>query len=174
MSLEASSAMLSYGSRPRGRNTSLTPSSPRICRRSCATSGTALCLAQRCHCLSYRILSQYRRYICIHFTSWRPPSSGSIHQRWPPYFVSSAVRPGKRRGIRPRLTSRLTGKKRNVEKNRLEPTEYRLDQLLLGSILFTIAIFLFPTVLAYYLVFASVCASDRILTQADAIRSVAS
>jgi phosphatidylinositol glycan class Q protein len=43
-----------------------------------------------------------------------------------------------------------------VLRNRVEPTEYDLDQLLLGSILFTLVAFLFPTVLAYYLVFAAV------------------
>jgi N-acetylglucosaminyl transferase component (Gpi1) len=43
-----------------------------------------------------------------------------------------------------------------VLRNRVEPTDYDLDQLLLGSILFTLAAFLFPTVLAYYLVFAAV------------------
>lgn len=48
------------------------------------------------------------------------------------------------------------GKKRNPAKDRTEPSEYPLDQLLLGAILFTLAAFLFPTVLAYYLVFAAV------------------
>lgn len=33
---------------------------------------------------------------------------------------------------------------------------YEVDQLLLGTILFTLAAFLFPTVLAYYLAFAAV------------------
>ncbi|GAA94188.1 uncharacterized protein L969DRAFT_93569 [Mixia osmundae IAM 14324] len=47
------------------------------------------------------------------------------------------------------------GKKLNVLRNRIEPAEYDLDQLLLGTILFTLAAFLFPTVLAFYLVFAS-------------------
>jgi len=50
------------------------------------------------------------------------------------------------------------GKKRNVLRDRVEPSDYSLDQLLVGSLLFTLAVFLFPTVLAYYLVFAAVSA----------------
>lgn len=48
------------------------------------------------------------------------------------------------------------GKKFNVLRNRVEPAAYEVDQLLLGTILFTLAAFLFPTVLAYYLAFAAV------------------
>lgn len=38
----------------------------------------------------------------------------------------------------------------------MEPAVYEVDQLLLGTILFTLAAFLFPTVLFYYLTFAAV------------------
>lgn len=48
------------------------------------------------------------------------------------------------------------GKKRNIIRNRVEPSTYTLDQLLIGAILFTLAAFLLPTVLAFYLVFAAV------------------
>ncbi|KAH8919662.1 Gpi1-domain-containing protein [Atractiella rhizophila] len=47
------------------------------------------------------------------------------------------------------------GKKYNVIRKRVEPADYTLDELLLGTILFTFAAFIFPTVLAYYLVFAT-------------------
>ncbi|KAL8281022.1 hypothetical protein RQP46_006701 [Phenoliferia psychrophenolica] len=47
------------------------------------------------------------------------------------------------------------GKKYNVLRHRVEPASYSVDQLLLGTILFTLAAFLFPTVLAYYLAFAA-------------------
>ncbi|ORY41449.1 N-acetylglucosaminyl transferase component-domain-containing protein [Leucosporidium creatinivorum] len=47
------------------------------------------------------------------------------------------------------------GKKFNVLRNRVEPAVYEVDQLLLGTILFTLAAFLFPTVLVYYLAFAA-------------------
>ncbi|KAK4704503.1 phosphatidylinositol N-acetylglucosaminyltransferase subunit Q, partial [Phenoliferia sp. Uapishka_3] len=47
------------------------------------------------------------------------------------------------------------GKKYNVLRHRVEPASYSVDQLLLGTILFTLAAFLFPTVLAYYLTFAA-------------------
>lgn len=44
------------------------------------------------------------------------------------------------------------GRKFNVMKKRNEPATYQLDQLILGTILFTLATFLFPTVLAFYMV----------------------
>lgn len=50
-----------------------------------------------------------------------------------------------------------SGKKRNVLRHRIDSCDYDLDQLLLGTSLFTLLMFLFPTVLSYYLTFASVC-----------------
>lgn len=49
------------------------------------------------------------------------------------------------------------GRKRTVLSPRrpLVPTEYELDQLLLGTILFTLALFLFPTVAVYHYLFAA-------------------
>ncbi|KAL0630811.1 pig-Q [Maublancomyces gigas] len=47
------------------------------------------------------------------------------------------------------------GKKRNVLRNRIDSCDYDLDQLLIGTILFTLLIFLLPTVLVFYLTFAS-------------------
>ncbi|PLW17734.1 hypothetical protein PCANC_09073 [Puccinia coronata f. sp. avenae] len=43
------------------------------------------------------------------------------------------------------------GRKYNVLRNRNEPAMYQLDQLILGTIFFTLAIFLFPTILAFYM-----------------------
>ena len=47
------------------------------------------------------------------------------------------------------------GKKRNVLRNRIDSCDYDLDQLLLGTILFTLLFFLLPTVVVFYLTFAS-------------------
>jgi len=47
------------------------------------------------------------------------------------------------------------GKKRNVLRNRIDSCDYGLDQLLLGTILFTLLFFLLPTVFVFYLTFAS-------------------
>ncbi|KAL1961264.1 hypothetical protein VTO42DRAFT_3210 [Malbranchea cinnamomea] len=47
------------------------------------------------------------------------------------------------------------GKKRNVLRNRIDSCDYDLDQLLLGTILFTLLFFLLPTVLVFYITFAS-------------------
>ncbi|EJU05581.1 Gpi1-domain-containing protein [Dacryopinax primogenitus] len=48
------------------------------------------------------------------------------------------------------------GKRKNILRNRVDSMEYDLDQVLLGTILFTLVAFLFPTVLAYYAFFAAV------------------
>ncbi|KAL4884656.1 muts domain V-domain-containing protein [Aspergillus karnatakaensis] len=47
------------------------------------------------------------------------------------------------------------GKKRNVLRNRIDSCDYDLDQLLLGTILFTVLFFLLPTVIVFYLAFTS-------------------
>lgn len=47
------------------------------------------------------------------------------------------------------------GRKRNVLRNRIDSCDYDLDQLLLGTILFTLLFFLLPTVLVFYITFAS-------------------
>ncbi|KAF2263483.1 Gpi1-domain-containing protein [Lojkania enalia] len=47
------------------------------------------------------------------------------------------------------------GKKRNILRNRIDSCDYDLDQLLLGTILFTVLVFLLPTVFVFYLTFAS-------------------
>jgi len=47
------------------------------------------------------------------------------------------------------------GKKRNVLRNRIDNCDYDLDQLLLGTILFTLLFFLLPTVIVFYLTFAT-------------------
>ncbi|KAF3004919.1 phosphatidylinositol N-acetylglucosaminyltransferase subunit gpi1 [Curvularia kusanoi] len=47
------------------------------------------------------------------------------------------------------------GKKRNILRNRIDSCDYELDQLLLGTILFTLQFFLLPTVFVFYLTFAS-------------------
>ncbi|KAF1988151.1 N-acetylglucosaminyl transferase component Gpi1 [Aulographum hederae CBS 113979] len=47
------------------------------------------------------------------------------------------------------------GKKRNVLRFRIDSCDYDLDQLLIGTILFTVLFFLLPTVFVFYLTFAS-------------------
>ena len=46
------------------------------------------------------------------------------------------------------------GKKYNVLRNRVDSCDYDLDQLLVGTILFTLLFFLLPTVVVFYLNFA--------------------
>ena len=46
------------------------------------------------------------------------------------------------------------GKKHNVLRNRIDSCDYDLDQLLLGTILFTLLFFLLPTVVVFYFAFA--------------------
>ncbi|CAO3622968.1 unnamed protein product [Cunninghamella echinulata] len=52
------------------------------------------------------------------------------------------------------LFTLFRGKKRNMLRQRIDNCDYDLDQLLLGTCLFTLLAFLFPTVLIYYLTFA--------------------
>lgn len=47
------------------------------------------------------------------------------------------------------------GKKHNVLRKRIDSCDYDLDQLLLGTILFTLLFFLLPTVAVFYLTFTS-------------------
>ncbi|KAI1317110.1 phosphatidylinositol N-acetylglucosaminyltransferase subunit gpi1 [Mortierella claussenii] len=52
------------------------------------------------------------------------------------------------------LFNLFRGKKRNTLRHRIDSCDYDLDQLLLGTILFTLLTFLFPTIVVYYLTFA--------------------
>ncbi|KAI6043092.1 N-acetylglucosaminyl transferase component-domain-containing protein [Pisolithus marmoratus] len=54
------------------------------------------------------------------------------------------------------LWNLFRGKRYNVLRNRTDPWDYEIDQLLLGTILFTLAVYLFPTIWVYYAVFALV------------------
>jgi phosphatidylinositol glycan class Q protein len=49
-----------------------------------------------------------------------------------------------------------SGKRYNILRNRNDSWDYDMDQLLFGTMLFTLLAFLFPTVLAYYMLFALV------------------
>lgn len=53
------------------------------------------------------------------------------------------------------LFNLFQGKKWNTLRNRIDSCDYDLDQLLLGTILFTLLTFLFPTVAVYYATFAT-------------------
>ncbi|SCZ97426.1 BZ3500_MvSof-1268-A1-R1_Chr4-2g07206 [Microbotryum saponariae] len=73
------------------------------------------------------------------------------------------------------------GKRYNTLRHRVEPAVYETDQLLLGTILFMLAAFLFPTVLAFYLAFATVrkcacyayhCRGVSVLMKACLIRQI--
>ena len=46
------------------------------------------------------------------------------------------------------------GKKHNVLRDRIDSCDYDLDQLLVGTIVFTLLVFLLPTVLVFYINFA--------------------
>lgn len=69
------------------------------------------------------------------------------------YIVSRAVYHKFLRMFRS-LWNLFRGKRYNVLRDRTDSWEYDLDQLLFGTILFTLLAFLFPTVLVYYALFA--------------------
>ncbi|KAF8436949.1 N-acetylglucosaminyl transferase component-domain-containing protein [Boletus edulis BED1] len=54
------------------------------------------------------------------------------------------------------LWNLFRGKRYNILRNRTDPWDYDVDQMLLGTILFTLAAHLFPTILVYYTLFALV------------------
>ncbi|KAM5536827.1 hypothetical protein V8D89_009545 [Ganoderma adspersum] len=58
-------------------------------------------------------------------------------------------------GLAGALWNLFRGKRYNVLRNRIDAWDYDLDQLLLGTILFTLLAFLYPTVLTYYALFAT-------------------
>jgi len=52
------------------------------------------------------------------------------------------------------LWNLFRAKRYNILRNRIDTWDYDIDQLLFGTILFTLVAFLFPTILAYYALFA--------------------
>lgn len=69
------------------------------------------------------------------------------------YFVSNAVY-ARLLTTAGSLWNIFRGKRYNALRNRTDTWEYDIDQLLFGTILFTLLAFLFPTVLVYYSLFA--------------------
>lgn len=57
-------------------------------------------------------------------------------------------------GVASSLWNLFRGRRYNVLRHRVDSWSYDLDQLLFGTILFTLAAFIFPTTLAYYALFA--------------------
>jgi phosphatidylinositol glycan class Q protein len=55
------------------------------------------------------------------------------------------------------VVSRTTGKQFNVLHRRTDSWHYEVDQLILGTLLFTLFTFSFPTLLMYGILFALVC-----------------
>lgn len=70
------------------------------------------------------------------------------------FYIASARIYGWQLQIIISLFHLFRGKKRNVLRNRIDSCDYTLDQLLLGTILFTLLTFLLPTVIVFYLSFA--------------------
>lgn len=71
------------------------------------------------------------------------------------YYISATVF-SHQLGLAGSLWNLFRGKRYNVLRNRIDSWDYDMDQLLLGTILFTLLAFLYPTVLTYYALFATV------------------
>jgi phosphatidylinositol glycan class Q protein len=54
------------------------------------------------------------------------------------------------------------GKRYNTLRHRMDTHDYDIDQLLFGTMLFTLVAFLSPTAVAFYILFAGVSASPYI------------
>ena len=63
----------------------------------------------------------------------------------------------KRRSLIAEPCPSFTGKRNNILRNRKDAWDYDVDQLLLGTMLFTLVAFLSPTTFTYYAFFATVC-----------------
>ncbi|TBU39678.1 N-acetylglucosaminyl transferase component-domain-containing protein, partial [Dichomitus squalens] len=70
------------------------------------------------------------------------------------YYLSATVF-SHQLGLAGSLWNLFRGKRYNVLRNRIDSWDYDMDQLLLGTILFTLLAFLLPTVLTYYALFAT-------------------
>ncbi|OBZ76949.1 N-acetylglucosaminyl-phosphatidylinositol biosynthetic protein gpi1 [Grifola frondosa] len=70
------------------------------------------------------------------------------------YLISTAVF-SQQLSLLASLWNLFRGKRYNVLRNRIDSWDYEIDQLLLGTILFTLVAFLYPTVLTYYALFAT-------------------
>ena len=86
------------------------------------------------------LFSDLLSLLTIHITAFYLASARIYHWQWT-ILIS--------------LFHLFRGKKHNVLRNRIDSCDYDLDQLLLGTILFTLLVFLLPTVLVFYLTFAS-------------------
>lgn len=65
------------------------------------------------------------------------------------YFISAKIYHWKL-SVMHTLFYLFCGKKRNVLRNRVDSNMFQLDQLLMGTLLFTVLVFLLPTVFAFY------------------------
>jgi phosphatidylinositol glycan class Q protein len=70
------------------------------------------------------------------------------------FYIASAKMYNWQLTILASLFHLFRGKKRNVLRHRIDSCNYDLDQLLLGTILFTLLFFLLPTVAVFYATFA--------------------
>ena len=86
------------------------------------------------------LFSDLLSLLTVHITAFYLASARIYHWQWT-ILIS--------------LFHLFRGKKHNVLRNRIDSCDYDLDQLLLGTILFTLLVFLLPTVLVFYLTFAS-------------------
>jgi len=90
--------------------------------------------------MTLALFSDLLSVLTIHIYSFYVASARTYHWKWT-IIIS--------------LFHLFRGKKHNVLRNRIDSCDYDLDQLLLGTILFTLLFFLLPTVLVFYFTFAS-------------------
>jgi phosphatidylinositol glycan class Q protein len=69
------------------------------------------------------------------------------------FYVSSAKIYNTQLSVIRSLFRLFCGQKRNILRDRIDSNDYELDQLLLGTLLFTVLSFLLPTVLIFYVTF---------------------
>ncbi|KAG9307774.1 hypothetical protein G9A89_023339 [Geosiphon pyriformis] len=85
------------------------------------------------------LLSDFLSFMTLHIYSFYMVAARIFN--WQPTILYS-------------LFNLFRGKKWNTLRNRIDSCDYDLDQLLLGTILFTLITFLFPTIVVFYAIFA--------------------
>lgn len=101
--------------------------------------------------------------MCIYATTYRGWSTANSYGWQLHYGTYSEVRTYVwSQKIKTLSVDLLSGKRYNVLRHRVDSWSYDLDQLLLGTILFTLTAFISPTTFTYYVLFAIVRLSPNV------------
>lgn len=108
-------------------------------------------------------LADLSRFLCLHL-QWFNFVSSKFYN-WASTLIKSLLRLFGGQFFE--IQFLIQGKRYNVLRKRTDSVKYELDQLLVGTILFTCLVFLMPTVTVYYGMFKVVCNYDQQLIKVE-------